>query len=865
MAEVIDTLVTELTFRTDAKDIERAKKLLEQLKKEQDKVADSLADYEARQREAAKAALVLAAEQTQLREELAKVTEQTARLTIRKRQLVAEMRKQKQPTAEQAKALADLESELAAVSRETRHYRQELTRVGIDQAKLRGIQAGTATQIGELTRKQTRLTQSSATVREGIGKLNEKLVEHRDSIRSTLSSFGEAGSTLARFGALTGGAVLGGVALLGREVITTGANFESLRASLKTVEGSTEGATRAFGLIQTFAKDTPFQLDEVTTSFVRLKNLGLDASKESLTAFGNIAAAQGKTMIDFIEAVADASTGEFERLKEFGIKASKQGEQVTFTFKGQQTVVKNTADDISAFLKGIGETDFAGAMADQMATTKGVMSNLEDAVSSFFDEVAQTGVLDEFKLLLGDLLGVVGGDDGLAQAVAGVLVEALRGLREMLANVESSDIESFLRATLDAVEALVNIIVGGVSAFMAFSDTVGGTQQAIELLALGVLALSTAFSGPVGLAFAAGAAGAAIGGMVANLAASNVETAITIAQIEQLSASIAQMELDAKNREAAAAGRTQAYENDRKEREKREAADVEQAIGGLGAGLVKDDPDKAFRIRQVRKGSDAEREQGLEALFTAEGRAVQQAVVSEESRRADKVEQTARTEAKKRGSDEESAARQARAASFEESKKTRKKAFEQATEVFSKTGSTEQAIEAATKVGAIKEPKKKGKKGAKGAKEKDDSLAHTIEKQLDENAKKIAQMRAARALREKRIGVDELKSFEDAEYTKVREASGARYRETGELPAGIAQDLRQISRVPNESDLAGRTAPPVISIQNNKYEITGNEFMVTVEGQFATTGQEVGRMALHELRRGLNLLLGEATPTPEKR
>jgi hypothetical protein len=36
----------------------------------------------------------------------------------------------------------------------------------------------------------------------------------------------------------------------------------------------------------------------------------------------------GKDMMQMIEAVADASTGEFERLKEFGIKASKQGDQV---------------------------------------------------------------------------------------------------------------------------------------------------------------------------------------------------------------------------------------------------------------------------------------------------------------------------------------------------------------------------------------------------------------------------------------------------------------------------------------------------------------------------------------------------------
>ena len=34
----------------------------------------------------------------------------------------------------------------------------------------------------------------------------------------------------------------------------------------------------------------------------------------------------GKDLSQMIEAVADATTGEFERLKEFGIKAGKEGD-----------------------------------------------------------------------------------------------------------------------------------------------------------------------------------------------------------------------------------------------------------------------------------------------------------------------------------------------------------------------------------------------------------------------------------------------------------------------------------------------------------------------------------------------------------
>ena len=51
------------------------------------------------------------------------------------------------------------------------------------------------------------------------------------------------------------------------------------------------------------------------------------------------------------EAVADAAVGEFERLKEFGIKAKSEGDKVTFLFKGVSTTVGKNAAEIETFLQ----------------------------------------------------------------------------------------------------------------------------------------------------------------------------------------------------------------------------------------------------------------------------------------------------------------------------------------------------------------------------------------------------------------------------------------------------------------------------------------------------------------------------------
>src|SRR3546814_15278397 len=129
--------------------------------------------------------------------------------------------------------------------------------------------------------------------------------------------------------------------------------------------GSTEAATAAFNQIKRFAASTPFDLKQVTTAFVKLKALGLDPSEAALESYGNTASAMGKSLNDFIEAVADASTGEFERLKEFGIKAKSEGDKVTFTFRGVATTVRRNAEDIEQYIQRIGNVPFAGALWDQ--------------------------------------------------------------------------------------------------------------------------------------------------------------------------------------------------------------------------------------------------------------------------------------------------------------------------------------------------------------------------------------------------------------------------------------------------------------------------------------------------------------------
>lgn len=225
-----------------------------------------------------------------------------------------------------------------------------------------------------------------------------------------------AGYLTNMFGVAFGAASIG--AYLGK-VVEVQRQFDVLNSSLVTVTGSSAQAEKEFAWIRQFASTTPYALAEVTQAFVKMRALGLDANRDALASFGNTASAMGKGLDQIIEAVADASTGEFERLKEFGIRTAQQGDQVSFTFRGVTTTVKKSSDEIVEYLKRIGEVDFAGAMDERAKTLDGTLSNLADSWERLILTSSQGG------------LGQAIGNDAKAVATTlEVMSEAMENARQ---------------------------------------------------------------------------------------------------------------------------------------------------------------------------------------------------------------------------------------------------------------------------------------------------------------------------------------------------------------------------------------------------------------------------------------------------
>jgi hypothetical protein len=244
--------------------------------------------------------------------------------------------------------------------------------------------------------------------------------------------------------------------------------FDVLNSSLVTVTGSSAAAAREFAWLKDFAATTPFQLNEVTQAFIKMKALGLDASRGALVSYGNTASAMGKSLNQMIEAVADAATGEFERLKEFGIKAKSEGDRVTFTFRGVATEVGKNAAEIAAYLRALGEDQFAGAMALRAATLDGAISNLADTWNELFRTVSSQGagtlIYDTVKLATGAIEDAVAIIKSLS-AVTGENARetgAMAAVQEVLATVFET--VAVLGANVKYVLVQVGNELGGIAA-----------------------------------------------------------------------------------------------------------------------------------------------------------------------------------------------------------------------------------------------------------------------------------------------------------------------------------------------------------------------------------------------------------------
>lgn len=219
-------------------------------------------------------------------------------------------------------------------------------------------------------------------------------------VNETMKGIASIGSKITAF---TAAASAGLNYLVNETFVATASKFEQYRTILETTERSSEKAQKAMDWVSDFASKTPYELDEVMGAFVKLRAYGLEPTNGLLRTLGDTSAAMGKPLMQAVEAIADAVTGENERLKEFGIKARKEGNQIAYEFtdaagKQQQKIVDaSNRAMIQSTLEGIFNEKYSGQMGKLSKTWSGLVSNISDQWTRFQNMAMESGAFDVLK------------------------------------------------------------------------------------------------------------------------------------------------------------------------------------------------------------------------------------------------------------------------------------------------------------------------------------------------------------------------------------------------------------------------------------------------------------------------------------
>lgn len=296
---------------------------------------------------------------------------------------------------------------------------------------------------------------------ENLRKFNKSL----DNLEKKAEAVGKA---MGRMAGIAGAAVVAGFGFLGKSVLDTSAKFESYLATLETIEGSSAKAETALDWISDFAKTTPYEVDELTAAFIKLRSYGLDPMDGSMTILGDTASGMGKSIDQVVEAMADASTFQFERLRELGIVASQAGDEVTFSWVengvSMRRTIAKTSSDVTKFLNEVWGKKFSGAMLRQSKTWNGMMSNLGDSWVEFQRKIGDAGFFDTVKNKLADVMDQVAkwADDGTIDRVAKTLSDMFTAVANAVgffANRVGTHV-SFIVENFDRLEPILKIVGG---------------------------------------------------------------------------------------------------------------------------------------------------------------------------------------------------------------------------------------------------------------------------------------------------------------------------------------------------------------------------------------------------------------------
>jgi hypothetical protein len=513
MQKQITTLTKELKtlkpgteeFIAKSAELTKVKAAFEEVRKGVDGTAKAIADMEKRITESEDAALTFGELGTKvdlLTKKLRTLNPESQEFIDTTKQLQATKKYYDDVAKSVDNVTKEVNDQIKATKNSELSYGDLKKKVSLLEEDLRKLTPGTKEFI-EATKQLKQAEKDLKGVDDEVKKIGKSMDDNQGFLGKFFSSFttGFKG-LLAASGILF---ILDALIQIGKTIFEDTAKFEMYESVLTNAfNGSKTAAKESMLAIQQLAANTVFSVDELTNGYVKMVNRGINPTKKEMVAMADLAASQGKTFDQYVEALLDAQTGEMERLKEFGIRGKKAGDDLSFAFKGATAEVKKTKEGFDTISEIAGKkvvTSFksqeeavkaamvqlgqmpgvAGANATAMQTMTGKLSNIKDSllavsvmigdslkpVFSFFLDLVSKGIgfFIEMTKYTGPLIDVMSTLSGwfskLGDTVMQLVYEIFPGLQNQTASASAT--MKVYTVVMTALQNVMIILVAGIT------------------------------------------------------------------------------------------------------------------------------------------------------------------------------------------------------------------------------------------------------------------------------------------------------------------------------------------------------------------------------------------------------------------
>ena len=271
---------------------------------------------------------------------------------------------------------------------------------------------------------------------KSLGPLNKKVGKMSGQFDKVDKSVNKTGRSFSKLKGLIAGAVtVAGIASFGKAVLGAAGNAQDLKVALETVTGSADEADKAFAQIREFTEKTPFQVDNVAESFIKLQNAGLEPMG-LLETLGNAASASSDKVgaltaaTNLYSRTVQGGLGleELDQLNDRGIPVYDILFEKLGKTRGEMSKFGKTAEGAAearaALTEGFDER-FGGGMERASETLNGKFSTLRDTMDGLLIKVGEGGLTDAVSNATTKFTDFIKTNEDLALKLGEVLGQAV--------------------------------------------------------------------------------------------------------------------------------------------------------------------------------------------------------------------------------------------------------------------------------------------------------------------------------------------------------------------------------------------------------------------------------------------------------